>query len=80
MNLWLIVLLAVLVVLGGILLLRQHAFLTLLITGLLVASLTSQPSLRHFADSQVAADKMKQVEADAVKFMVFPKPGASFEQ
>ena len=66
MNLWLIVLLAVVVVLSGILLLRQHAFLTLIVTGLLVATLTTDASLRNFADGQVVAGKMTQAESLAL--------------
>ncbi len=73
MNTWLIVLLAVSVVLGGILLLRQHAFLTLLIASLLVAGLTSETSLRGFADSQVAMDKMTQADADALVRQIAPQ-------
>jgi GntP family gluconate:H+ symporter len=66
MNIWLIVLLAVVVVLGGILVLRQHAFLTLLVASLLVAGLTSQSSLSGFAESQVAAGKMTQADAQSL--------------
>lgn len=63
MNIWLIVLLAVVVVLGGILVLRQHAFLVLLVASLLVASLTSQSSIDGFADRQIEAGKMTQADA-----------------
>lgn len=66
MNIWLIVLLAVVVVLGGILVLRQHAFLTLLVASLLVAGLTSQSSLGGFAESQVAAGKLTQADAQSL--------------
>ncbi len=66
MNTWLIVLLAVVVVLGGILVLRQHAFLTLLLASLLVAGLTSKDSLRGFADQQVRSGKMTQADAEAL--------------
>lgn len=57
MNIWLIVGLAVVVVLVSILVFRMHAFLTLLLAGLLVGGLTSQEALRGYADSEVAANK-----------------------
>ena len=66
MNIWLIVLLAVVVVLGGILVLRQHAFLTLLVASLLVAGLTSQSALSGFAESQVTAGKLTQADAQSL--------------
>ncbi len=72
MNTWLIVLLAVVIVLGGILLLRQHAFLTLLLASLLVAGLTSERTLTDFADGQVKAGKMTQ--ADALSLIGQPAP------
>jgi len=66
MSTWFIVLLAVVVVLGGILVLRQHAFLTLLLASLLVAGLTSKESLRQFANRQVESGKMTQVDAETL--------------
>ena len=72
MNTWLIVLIAIVIVLGGILLLRQHAFLTLLVAGLLVAGLTSKHSISEFADGQVQAGKMTQ--ADATQLINQPAP------
>ncbi len=58
MSVWWIVCLAVVVVLASILVFRLHAFLTLLLAGLLVALLTSPDSLRRYTDFQVSRDKM----------------------
>ncbi|QDV44582.1 Inner membrane permease YgbN [Stieleria neptunia] len=55
MSIWLIVALAVVVVLVSILVFRLHAFLTLLLAGLLVAGLTAPESLQQYADAEVAA-------------------------
>ncbi|WP_372896729.1 GntP family permease [Stieleria sp.] len=55
MSIWLIVALAVVVVLVSILVFRLHAFLTLLLAGLLVAGLTTPESLQQYADAEVAA-------------------------
>jgi GntP family gluconate:H+ symporter len=49
--LWLL-LAGMVVVLGGILVLRLHPFLALILGALVVASLTSSASLRQFAQSQ----------------------------
>jgi GntP family gluconate:H+ symporter len=49
--LWLL-LVGMVVVLGGILFLRLHPFLALILGALIVASLTSSTSLRQFAQSQ----------------------------
>jgi GntP family gluconate:H+ symporter len=73
MNTWLIVVLAIFVVLGGILVLRQHAFLTLLVASLLVAGLTGDQALRGFADSQVTMDKMTQGAADTLVRQTAPQ-------
>ena len=54
MNIWLIVSLAIVVVLVSILVFKLHAFLTLLLAGLLVAGLTSTDALQRHADNQVA--------------------------
>ncbi|WP_182868838.1 GntP family permease [Stieleria mannarensis] len=57
MNIWLVVTLAVVVVLVSILVFRLHAFLTLLLAGLLVAGLTGPDMLKQYADAEVAANK-----------------------
>ncbi|MHC4510629.1 MAG: hypothetical protein ACYTAO_17025 [Planctomycetota bacterium] len=46
--LWLM-LIGMVVVLGGILVLRLHAFLALILGAIIVASLTATPALRQFA-------------------------------
>jgi len=55
MSIWWLVVLAVLVVLVSILVFRLHAFLTLLLAGLLVAVLTSGASLRQYAETEAAS-------------------------
>ena len=63
MNIWLLVLLAVTVVLLSILVFRLHAFLTLLLAGLLVAALTSDQSIKEYSESEQASGKMTQAKA-----------------
>ncbi|MDE0866676.1 MAG: SLC13 family permease [Rubripirellula sp.] len=63
MNIWLIVLLAVAVVLCSILIFRLHAFLTLLLAGLLVAALTGDKAVTQYTNLEVAAGKMTDSEA-----------------
>ena len=63
MNIWLLVLLSVLVVLVSILVLRLHAFLTLLLAGLIVAALAGDQAVEHYSEKQVAAEKMTLTEA-----------------
>lgn len=62
MSIWWLVVLAILIVLVSILVFRLHAFLTLLLAGLLVAVLTSGAALRQYAETEaakmVAADKL----------------------
>ena len=65
MNIWWLVGLAVAVVLGSILVLRLHAFLTLLLAGLLVAVLTRGEALREYAEDRIAAGEMSPLEAEA---------------
>ena len=65
MDVWWIVALSVLVVLGAILLFRLHAFLTLLLAGLLVSALTGETALQNYADGQVQSQKMTQKQADS---------------
>ena len=49
MDIWWIVALSFAIVLGAILIFRMHAFLTLLLAGVLVASLASDENLRDYA-------------------------------
>ena len=65
MDVWWTVGISVVVVLGAILVFRLHAFLTLLLAGLLVSFLTTSDSLESYADSQVASGKMTQPQADS---------------
>ena len=64
MNIWWLVFLAVVVVLTAILVFRLHAFLTLLLAGLLVAALTSGEQLRSYTDAQIENGKMSADAAD----------------
>ncbi|MCO8120661.1 GntP family permease [Stieleria sp. TO1_6] len=63
MNIWWIVGLSVAVVLVCILVFRLHAFLTLLLAGLLVAGLTSRQALEQYAESEVAAESFTAKQA-----------------
>lgn len=67
MNIWLIVSLAVGVVLGCILILRLHAFLTLLLAGLLVAALGGTQSLKRYTDFQLQNEKMTVEQAEKLQ-------------
>jgi GntP family gluconate:H+ symporter len=60
----LILLVGIVVVIGGILFLRLHAFLALLLGALAVALLTPTSALENYAESQVAAQKFTQKEAE----------------
>ncbi len=68
MEIWWLVAVSIAVVLICILIFRLHAFVTLLLAGLLVASLTSQAALVDFAGDQVASggwtDKAAKAFAD----------------
>ena len=66
MNIWLIVLLAVAVVLCSILIFRLHAFLTLLLAGLLVAALTGDKAVTQYTNLEVADGKMTNSEAGKI--------------
>jgi GntP family gluconate:H+ symporter len=66
MNIWWLVFLAVAVVLTAILVFRLHAFLTLLLAGLLVAALTTGEQLRSYTDAQIDNDKMSADAADKI--------------
>ncbi|MEM6473784.1 MAG: GntP family permease [Planctomycetota bacterium] len=63
MTIWWLVVMSVLVVLIGILLFRLHAFLTLLVAGLLVATFTGTDALRRHADRQVASAQWTDARA-----------------
>ncbi|OYP28840.1 GntP family permease [Rhodopirellula sp. MGV] len=65
MNIWWIVALAITVVLVCILRFRLHAFMTLLLAGLLVAGLTDTASLQQHADREVAAERFTPKEAES---------------
>ncbi len=66
MNIWWLVVLSVAVVLVSILVFRLHAFLTLLLAGLLVAALTGTESLRSFAEGQVESGNMSPQAAESL--------------
>lgn len=63
MDVWWIVAISVVVVLTSILVFRLHAFLTLLLAGLLVAGLTGAPALQDYADNEVAKEKFTAKDA-----------------
>lgn len=67
MNIWTLVLLAVAVVLISILVFRLHAFLTLLLAGLLVAALTGNQAVKTYTDGEVAKQKMTAAEAEKLQ-------------
>jgi GntP family gluconate:H+ symporter len=66
MNIWLLVSLSIAVVLACILIVRLHAFLTLLLAGLMVAALAGSESVQRYTEFQIAKDKMTQAEADKI--------------
>jgi GntP family gluconate:H+ symporter len=63
MNVWLLVTLSIAVVLGCILLLRLHAFLTLLLAGLMVAALGGSDAVQRYTSFQVNKGEMSLEEA-----------------
>ncbi len=65
MEIWSLVAVSIAVVLVCILVFRLHAFLTLLIAGLLVAVLTTKPALIDFAASQVASGAWTEKAANS---------------
>lgn len=71
LNIWLLLILAVATVLVGILWLRLHPFLALILAGLIVALGTAEPNLRTHAESLV---KQNKLEADEVNSFV-DQPG-----
>lgn len=64
MGIWWIVAIAIIVVLTCILALRLHAFLTLMLAGLLVAGLTSREALTEYAQSQFEKGAISEKVAD----------------
>ncbi len=67
MNVWWVVGISVLIVLISVLVFRLHAFLTLLLAGLLVASLSTSANLNRYAQAKVSEGKMS--EAAAISFV-----------
>jgi GntP family gluconate:H+ symporter len=67
MNIWLLVSLSVGVVLGCILVLRLHAFLTLLLAGLMVAALGGNDSVERYTTFQVDSGKMSLEQAQKLQ-------------
>ncbi len=65
----LILLIAIAIVLGGILLLRLHAFLALLLAALVVAMLTPTGALEQYAQERVCEDKKPWSEKAAEAFV-----------
>ena len=63
MNIWLLVISAVLVVLVCILVFRLHAFLTLLLAGLLVSALMGDAAVERYVETQVSHEQMTSKEA-----------------
>ncbi|WP_146534975.1 GntP family permease [Rubripirellula reticaptiva] len=66
MNIWIIVSSAVAVVLVSILVFRLHAFLTLLLAGMLVAVLATGEPITRFTEFQVSGGQMSSVDASAI--------------
>lgn len=64
MNIWLVVALSVAVVLGCILVLRLHAFLTLLLAGLLVAAISGRTAVERYTQYQLENDKISVEQAE----------------
>lgn len=67
MNIWLVVALSVGVVLGCILILRLHAFLTLLLAGLLVAALSGADAVERYTNYQLEANEMTIEQAKELR-------------
>lgn len=60
-----ILLVGVVIVIGGILAFRLHAFVALTLAGLTVAMITPQENLQNYAAYQVSKEKWSQPEADS---------------
>ncbi|KAA5545942.1 gluconate permease [Roseiconus nitratireducens] len=67
MNIWLIVGLSVCVVLVAILVFRLHAFLTLLLAGVLVAGMTDRSALDQYAQSKIEAGQWTARAAESFR-------------
>ena len=72
MNIWLLVALSVALVLGCILLARMHAFLTLLLAGLMIAALAGGDSLKRYTDLQVSKNRMSDAAAEKLVSLSAP--------
>lgn len=77
MEIWVLVIAAILTVLLGILWLRLHAFLVLMLAGLIVALGTTKANLRNYAESKVAAGTMEADDVEAFVAVSAPKRLAS---
>lgn len=66
MNIWILVISAVIVVLVCILVFRLHAFLTLLLAGLLVAALMGDAAVKRYTQQQVQQHKMTEAQATSL--------------
>ncbi len=64
-----ILLIGMVIVIGGVLLLRLHAFLALTLAGLTVAMLTPSDALEKYATHQVASEKPKMTQYEADVFV-----------
>lgn len=67
MNIWLLVSLSVALVLGCILLLRLHAFLTLLLAGLMIAALGGSDAVQRYTSFEVSNGKMTEAAAEKLQ-------------
>lgn len=72
MNIWILVCLAVTVVLLSILVFRLHAFLTLLLAGLLVAALAGNEAVTNYSKQEVTQGKMTKSEAGKLQSQSAP--------
>ena len=73
MEIWILVVAAILTVLIGILWFRLHPFLVLMMAGLLVALGTTKENLRQHAESRVASGSMVAEDVDAFVATSGPK-------
>jgi gluconate:H+ symporter, GntP family len=73
MEVWILVVVAILTVLLGILWLRLHPFLVLMTAGLLVALGTTEQNLRQYAQSRVASGSLRADEVDGFVATAAPK-------
>ena len=73
MEIWILVLIAILTVLAGILWLRLHPFLVLLLAGLIVAVGTTDANLRGYAEAKVASGSMAPDDVESFVEKSAPK-------